>query len=121
MKKFLQEYGFTIIAAIVIITLVAFSSPIGSEIKKQTSNITNSFGQVAETQINQIDDWVPDGDISNIDINGVKGDFSRKGNLVTIDGKEFRVLEVNGSKVKVMMMDDYVKTTYGGSLVLYSE
>lgn len=55
MKKFLNEYGFIIIAAIVIITLVTFSSPIGSAIKKETSNLVDSFGVVSETKMDQLD------------------------------------------------------------------
>lgn len=55
MKQFLKDYGFAIISAIVIITLVTFSSPIGSTIKKETSNLVDSFGVVSEVKMDQLD------------------------------------------------------------------
>lgn len=105
MKKFLSDYGFTILAAIVVITLITFSSPIGSAIQKQTANTVQSLGKVANNDLNKIDDSASLIDLTNINKSGVVGDFSRKGNLVTINGTQYRVLDVNGTQIKVMSME----------------
>ena len=54
-------------------------------------------------------------DISNIDTAGVKGDFSSKGNLVTINNTQYRVLDVNGAQVKVMSMDNIGDSVFNSS------
>lgn len=120
MKKFLSDYGFTILAAIVVITLITFGSPIGSTIQKQTTNIVQSLGKVAENDLNKIDDSVSLVDLTNINKSGVVGDFSRKGNLVTINGTQYRVLDVNGTQAKVMSMKDVGNTVYSdGTLAMF--
>lgn len=115
MKKFLSDYGFTILTAIVVITLIAFGSPISSTIQKQTANIVQSLGKVANNDLNKIDDSASLIDLTNINKSGVVGDFSRKGNLVTINDTQFRVLEVNGTQVKVMSMIDVGNSSFGSS------
>ena len=59
-------------------------------------------------------------DISNIDIAGVKGDFSSKGNLVTINGTQYRVLTINGTQVKVMSMASVGDSAFNSSNVTTS-
>ena len=41
------------------------------------------------------------------------GDFSIKGNLVTINDVEYRVLDIDGTKIKVLSMDRNLKSEYG--------
>lgn len=55
MKKFLEKYGFVILAAIVVILLVVMTSPIGSTIKASVLNIVDSFGSKTVTKINKTD------------------------------------------------------------------
>lgn len=112
MKKFLSDYGFTILAVIVVITLITFSSPIGSAIQKQTTNTVQSLGKVVENDLNKIDDSVSLIDLTNINKSGVIGDFSRKGNLVTINDNLFRVLSIEGTQAKVIMMDNYTNAQF---------
>lgn len=59
-------------------------------------------------------------DISNIDIAGVKGDFSSKGNLVTINGTKYRVLTINGTQAKVMSMASVGDSAFNSSNVTTS-
>lgn len=120
MKKFLSDYGFTILTAIVVITLITFSSPIGSAIQKQTTNTVQSLGKVAENDLNKIDDSASLIDLTNINKSGVVGDFSRKGNLVTINNTQYRVLEVNGPRVKVMSMISIGSSTFNSLSVTTS-
>lgn len=44
MKKFFEEYGFVILAAIVVILLIAMATPIGTLIRSNVSHIVESFG-----------------------------------------------------------------------------
>lgn len=120
MKKFLSDYGFTILTAIVVITLIAFGSPIGSTIQKQTANIVQSLGKVANNDLNKIDDSVSLMDLTNINKSGVIGDFSRKGNLVTINDTQYRVLDVNGTQVKVMSMESTGSSAFNSSSNTYT-
>lgn len=117
MKKFLSDYGFTILAAIVVITLIMFSSPISSAIQKQTANTVQSLGKVTNNDLNKIDNSVSLIDLTNINKSGVVGDFSRKGNLVTINGTQYRVLDVNGTQVKVMSIVNIGSSTFNSSSV----
>ena len=43
MKTFLEEYGFVILIAIVIILLIVMATPVGSTIKASILGLTNSF------------------------------------------------------------------------------
>ena len=120
MKRFLNDYGFAILAAIVVIVLVAFSSSVSSAIQKQTVNTIQSLGKVANNDLNKIDDSVSLIDLTSINKSGVVGDFSRKGNLVTINGTQYRVLEVNGTQVKVMSMVNVGSSVFNSSSVTTS-
>lgn len=59
----------------------------------------------------------PSVDLTNINVAGVVGDFSTKGNLVTINGTQYRVLAVNGSQVKVMSMVNIGNSTFNDPIV----
>lgn len=64
---------------------------------------------------------------SNIDMSNINvadgstiyaaGDFSTKGNLVTINNTQYRVLSVNNSKAKVMSMNNSLSTVFNNSNV----
>ena len=45
MKSFFEEYGFVILAAIVVILLIAMATPIGTLIRSNISHIVESFGE----------------------------------------------------------------------------
>ena len=55
MKDFLEEYGFAILAAIVVILLIAFAGPVSNLVKNQTSNIINSFADKTSTRLSLLD------------------------------------------------------------------
>lgn len=120
MKRFLNDYGFAILAAIVVIVLVTFSSSVSSAIQKQTANTIQSLGKVANNDLNKIDDSVSLIDLTSINKSGVVGDFSRKGNLVTISGTQYRVLEVNGTQVKVVSIESVRRSKFNNSSVTVS-
>lgn len=115
MKRFLEDYGFTILAAIVVISLIMIVTPIGSTIQKQTGDLVHSFAVVADDDFNKIDDSTLLIDLKNFNKSGVEGDFSRKGNLVTINGNQFRVLSVNGTQAKLLAMDSYKSIPFGAN------
>ena len=126
MKKFLSEYGFTIIAAIVIITLVVFSSPIGNTIKRETSNLIDSFGVVSETKMEQLDNSLWEAGKSDLAIQilghtqylyDVGEANLTDDDIVRIGEVECYVLEVSpdNSKAKLITKDIYnVKFDTGG-------
>lgn len=53
-------------------------------------------------------------DLTNINSNGVVGDFSTKGNLVSINDTQYRVLSIEGTQAKVLSMGDGQVSFYGG-------
>ena len=126
MKKFLSEYGFTIIAAIVIITLVVFSSPIGNTIKRETSNLIDSFGVVSETKMEQLDNSLWEAGKSDLAIQILShtqylydvGEANlTDADIVRIGEVECYVLEVSpdNSKAKLITKDIYnVRFDTGG-------
>ena len=125
MKKFLEEYGWTIMLAIVVILMISITSPLGTSIKGSITNIVNGFG--AKANFERIDNTgsVSDDsgeqlDLTNINIAGVVGDFSTKGNLVTINDTQYRVLEVNGTQVKVLSTESIRTSSFNTSNITVS-
>lgn len=57
-----------------------------------------------------------DSSMSNVNTTFVSGDFSTKGNLVTINGTQYRVLSVNGTQVKVMSMDSVGDSAFSSNV-----
>lgn len=55
MKSFFEEYGYVILAAIVVILLIAMATPIGDLIRIQIDNAINSFGSKTQTRLNATD------------------------------------------------------------------
>ena len=56
MKSFLEEYGFAILAAIVVILLIAMATPVGNLIKNQILGVIDSFANRTEAKLSAIDD-----------------------------------------------------------------
>ena len=54
MKAFLQEYGFSILAAIVIILLIMMISPVGVSIKESLNSVVTNFSSTAENGIDNV-------------------------------------------------------------------
>ncbi len=54
MKSFFEEYGFVILAAIVVILLIAMITPIGSVVKKQITGIIISFDDKTNIKLNTV-------------------------------------------------------------------
>lgn len=52
MKSFLEEYGFAILAAIVVVLLIAMATPIGNLVKTKLQSVIGSFGNQTEAQLN---------------------------------------------------------------------
>ena len=59
-------------------------------------------------------------DMSNVSTTLASGDFSTKGNLVTVNGKSYRVLESNGTQAKLLAMDSYKSSKFNSSSVTTS-
>lgn len=54
MKKFFEEYGFVILAAIVVIILIAICTPVRSVVKTQIENIVLSFSNKQQSSLNSV-------------------------------------------------------------------
>ena len=59
-------------------------------------------------------------DNSNVNVAGVKGDFSAPGNLVMINSTQYRVLAVNGTQAKVVSMVNVGNSVFNSSSVTTS-
>ena len=55
MKSFLEEYGFAILAAIVVILLIAMCTPVGNLIRNQVMSVVESFAGRTESKLANID------------------------------------------------------------------
>ena len=59
-------------------------------------------------------------DMSNVSTTLASGDFSTKGNLVSINGTQYRILAVNGTQAKVMSMASVGDSVFNNSSVTTS-
>ena len=55
MKSFFEEYGFVILAAIVVILLIAMCTPIGNLVKSQITGIVDSFANKTNSKLDAVD------------------------------------------------------------------
>lgn len=122
MKQFLKDYGFAILSAIVIITLVTMSSPIGIAIKTEVSNITNSFAALTENKFDHID-YDPDANPYTEKVLSVQALYDvgeqnlTQDDIVNVNGVDCYVLELSSdkSKAKLITKEIYdVKFDTGG-------
>lgn len=54
MKSFLQEYGFAILAAIVVIIIIAMCTPIGNVIRNQISGVIETFSEKTSSKLSSV-------------------------------------------------------------------
>lgn len=129
MKQFFESYGGVALGILALLVLIAMITPVGNIIKTSLQSTTNKFASSMNSQMDDAMIATAEAqesatqtpiDLTNINKNGVVGDFSAKGNLVTINGTQYRVLEVNGSRVKVISMTDIGSSTFNGSNVTTS-
>lgn len=55
MKDFLSEYGFAILAAIVVILLIAMCTPVGNLVKNQVMGVIDNFANKTSSKLNAMD------------------------------------------------------------------
>ena len=55
MKSFLEEYGFAILAAIVVVLLIVMASPVGNTVRDSLEGVTTTFGDKTENMIGKIE------------------------------------------------------------------
>lgn len=66
MKSFFEQYGFVILAAIVVILLIAMCTPVGNVIKGQISNVVLNMQATESRYANNLDtEKVKEGDMGN--------------------------------------------------------
>lgn len=73
MKSFLEEYGFAILAAIVVILLIAICTPVGNSIKSYCLDLVSSFASTANKKLDMADGQNASVTIYTDGANGVKG------------------------------------------------
>lgn len=54
MKSFLQEYGFAILAAIVVIIIIAMCTPVGNVIRNQISGVIETFSEKTSSKLSSV-------------------------------------------------------------------
>lgn len=126
MRKFLEEYGFTILAVIVIISLIVISSGIASPVFNAIKNIMTSTGDKTTTIKNydneDVDiltkEWKPlemtDVEMETKDNISIIGNFT-PGQIVSIGDSQYRVLAADGTKVKVLSLSAQGSSIFGYS------
>ena len=101
MKKFFEEYGKVIVIAIVILILLALVPHIGAKIQDNVLGIhvveSDTLFNIGEAE-----------EGTKITIEGTMA----KGNIVTIDSKEYRVLSMSDTEAKLLAMYDATKMGY---------
>lgn len=102
MKSFLEEYGFTILAAIVVILIIAMCTPIGNLIKEQVLGVVNSFAAKTEGKLAAIDADAP-----------VKVTLKQYGNGASADAGKFDVTASSSSKNDTFLVEYRVKDQNG--------
>lgn len=88
-----------------------------TEVKSDGSKIETEY---SNGEISNIKELAKPIDLTNVNITDgtkilVAGDFSTKGNLVTINDTQYRVLSVDGTQAKVMSMDNSITSKYNNS------
>lgn len=130
MKKQINKGSFSLelIAIVVCVILVAVLSlrTYGGQISSTISETTNTIKNITDNVIGRYDGSEgnspePDIDMSNINIvKGenvlARGNFSTKGNVVTINNEQFKVLAVDGTMAKVMSLKNYFRVKYNDAL-----
>lgn len=96
MKKFFEEYGFVILAAIVVILLIAIATPIGTLIRTNTSHIVESFG---EKTTQKLDYAMREDQAKNVIEIAAK-------NVIEVAGKKLTIMENLGND-KYLVLAEY--------------
>lgn len=103
MKDFLSEYGFAILAAIVVILLIAMCTPVGNLIKNQVLGVVDSFAGKTEAKLAALDDDAA----VKVTIKEVKDSASGKGT------GHFDVEAVSASNTDVFTVEYRIKDQNG--------
>lgn len=90
MKKFLEEYGIAILAVIIIICLIAMSSPVGVEVSKSVKNTINKFAIASDRKIDKLNETIT----------------LKSKDIIEIDGKKYIVVEPKGLEQYLVMSLD---------------
>lgn len=108
MKRFFEEYGGIALAILVVLVLIAILSPVGGKIKGSLKEVTKGFDDKMKNGMNS----------SGIGFGGSSGGGGTKpeqtvnlttGQKITIAGKEYTVIECNGTQCKVLATDTFQK------------
>ena len=119
MKQFLEDYGFAIVVTIVVINIIAMTTPIGNTIKSQVLNAVNTFAAVVDNKFNENPSANP---YRNKALSAQRlydiGEWNlTEDDIVYVNGVECYVLEVSpdNSKAKLITKDIYdVRFDTGG-------
>lgn len=98
MKDFLSEYGFAILAAIVVILLIAMCTPVGNLIKNQIMGVVDSFANKTESKLYSLDaDNTLGVAIAQIDENGKFSIKATTDSETDVLKASYRVKDQNGN------------------------
>ena len=89
---------------------------VGGNVSQKAGRYTGVLNfQASLVDSSSISGTVPSVDMSNINTTYAQGDFSTKGNLVTVNSQQFRVLDVNGTNAKLLAMGSYKDSAFNSS------
>lgn len=118
MKQFFENYGAVALGILALLVLIAMITPVGNLVKTSLQGTVQTFSTSINSQTDDMDKQLQEAfnnavaDLTHVDTPYVKGDFSAKGNLVEINGTQFRVLSVYGMQAKVVSMENYESINY---------
>lgn len=118
MKKFFSEYGFVALTVIAVVMLIGMVSPIGAKVKENMLSLANKEGDTMET-IADAGLKIRAGDVISGEEDGTVT-IPVKGDLITIEGAQYRVLSMSGTQAKVLAMTDATEIEFNDSSVITS-
>ena len=104
MKAFLEEYGFVILIAIVIILLIVMATPVGNSIKASILGLVDRFSNTATSKLDKADqgDFTANLRQATSDVKKVSLDVNSDS---TTDNYKYMVTYVEGGKTLVTGKD----------------
>lgn len=122
MKSFLEEYGFAILTAIVVILLVVMVTPVGNTINASVLGVIKSFGNKTIAKIDETKKEELTNPYTDIVANVQKLYDVGEANLtdddiITVNGIECYVLQADATKAQLITKDIYnVRFDTGGHI-----
>lgn len=122
MKQFFENYGGIALGILALLVLIAMITPIGNIIKTSLQSTVHTTATGIESQTDTMTRQMEENfknaesQIGYIDSTYIKGNFV-KGNIVTINNTQYKVLSTEGTKAKVVSMENVDVSVYNATAI----